>query len=286
MNLHLPSTNGIELVEPAVLFAVLYAVLALVYIWKTSRNPAHAFTMLVIFCIFRVVGFILRAILAASDGAKENGGIVIAETIFFSLGFVGLLYSVFILILNREAATRQVLGDDEDQPSNPILGLILSRRLTDLTFTAAAAVGIASAAYIVSDWGQSERLRKVTIALYLYITICLAIHATILVYKEKEALRLGLRQRTTVCRTYAVFLYCPILFLLLIRQAYLIATFSSFNDRQNNERLWYPLFVLPEFLAACLFVTPGLVPHPEELPTEEKEQSYWSRLWRAYNTSA
>ena len=51
--------------------------------------------------LVRVVGFILRAILAASDGAKENGGIVIAETIFFSFGFVGLLYAVFILILNR-----------------------------------------------------------------------------------------------------------------------------------------------------------------------------------------
>jgi hypothetical protein len=48
-----------------------------------------------------VAGFTLRAILAASDGAKENGGIVIAEMIFFTLGFVGLLYSVFILILDR-----------------------------------------------------------------------------------------------------------------------------------------------------------------------------------------
>jgi len=69
-----------------------------------------------------------------------------------------------------------------------MLSLILSRRLIDLTFTAAAAVGIASAAYIMSDWDLSDRLRKVTIALYLYITVCLSIHATILVYKEKEAL--------------------------------------------------------------------------------------------------
>lgn len=51
--------------------------------------------------IVRVVGLILRAILAASDGAKENSGLVIAETLFFTLGFVGLLYSVFMLILDR-----------------------------------------------------------------------------------------------------------------------------------------------------------------------------------------
>ena len=49
----------------------------------------------------RVVGFILHAILAASDGAKENDGLVIADTVFFTAGFVGLLYSVFMLLLNR-----------------------------------------------------------------------------------------------------------------------------------------------------------------------------------------
>jgi len=48
-----------------------------------------------------VVGFILRAILAASDGAKKNGGLVIAESVFINLGFVGLLYSVFMLIVER-----------------------------------------------------------------------------------------------------------------------------------------------------------------------------------------
>ena len=90
--------------------------------------------------------------------------------------------------MRRAAATRQVLGEDENQPMNWILSLILSRRIIDLTFTAAAAVGIAVAAYITSDGDLSERLRKVTIILYLDITVCLSIYATILVYKEKEVL--------------------------------------------------------------------------------------------------
>ena len=182
---------------------------------------------------------------------------------------------------------------------------MLSRRITDLTFTAGAAIGIAAAAYIASDVNLSDRLRKVTTILYLYITMCLFIHTTILVYQEKEALSessggnsepaslntfhvspgLGLRQRTTVGQTYGVFFLCPILLLLLIRQAYLLATFSSFKDRQNNENLWYPLFALPEFLAACLFSVPGLVPHPGDSESEDKRQSYWSRLWSAYNTN-
>ena len=69
-----------------------------------------------------------------------------------------------------------------------ILDLILNEHVIDLAFTAAAAVGIAAAAYLTSDGDLSERLRKATIILYLYIIICLSIHATILVFKEKEDL--------------------------------------------------------------------------------------------------
>lgn len=90
-------------------------------------------------------------------------------------------------IVYRAAATR-LLGEDEGQSMNWILSLILSRRTIDLTFTAAAGVGIAAAAYIASDWARSRRLSKVTTILYLDITACLSIHATTLVYKEKEAL--------------------------------------------------------------------------------------------------
>lgn len=94
---------------------------------------------------------------------------------------------------------------------------------------------------------------------------------------------LGLRGRAPAGQTYTVYLHCPILLFLLIRQAYLLATRNS--DRRNDESLWYLLFATPEFLAACLFSARGLVPRPEEPPEEEK-RSYWSRLWRAYNASA
>ena len=91
-------------------------------------------------------------------------------------------------------------------------------------------------------------------------------------------------QRETVGQPYVVYILCAILVLLLIRQAYLLATFGP--NPKDHEGLWYPLFATPEFLAACLFSTPGLVPHPAEPSEEDKKRSYWSRLWRAYNTSA
>lgn len=86
------------------------------------------------------------------------------------------------------AATLKSLGEDGDQPSSWILSLVLSRRLTDLVFTAAAGVSIASAAYIGSGSDTSRQLGKVAIILYLYITIAVSFQAAFLVYKERKAL--------------------------------------------------------------------------------------------------
>lgn len=152
-----------------------------------------------------------------------------------------------------------------------------------MAFTAAFGVSIAAAAYLTGNPDLSERLRKVAIILYLELTASLSVQAGILVYKERKVLRLGLRQHAVVGQQHPVFTLCLILTLLLIRQAYLLAIFNP--NKQDNESLWYPLIATPEFLAACLFSTPGLVPYPEELSEEDKKRSYWSRLWKAYNTS-
>lgn len=49
-------------------------------------------------------------------------------------------------------------------------------------------MSIAAAAYLASDWDLSERLRKVSIMLYLELTISLSIQAAILVYWERRGL--------------------------------------------------------------------------------------------------
>ena len=51
MGLPLPSTSGIKTFEPAVLFAVLYAILVLLYVRETAHNPTYVFIVLVIFCV-------------------------------------------------------------------------------------------------------------------------------------------------------------------------------------------------------------------------------------------
>lgn len=43
----------------------------------------------------------MRAVLAGSDSAGTNLGLVIGESIVYSVGFFGLLFSAYILVLDR-----------------------------------------------------------------------------------------------------------------------------------------------------------------------------------------
>ena len=61
------------------------------------------------------------------------------------------------------------------------------------------------------------------------------------------------------------FILLLIAVLLLMREAFLVATFDNLT-KQLNEAFWYPLVALPELLAVILYSTPGLVPTKAELP--------------------
>lgn len=112
---------GIKSVAAAAIFAALYAVLLPYYIWRAIRNPLYVLILLSLFCaskpvkhlfhqrayetdcspLVRVTAFILRAVLAGSDSAGQDVGLLIGETIVYSVGFFGLLYSAYNLVLDR-----------------------------------------------------------------------------------------------------------------------------------------------------------------------------------------
>src|SRR5882762_6379041 len=113
--------TGIHSLAAAVIFAVLYAILLPYYIFRATRNPTYVLIILSLFCaselsttsfyrnrwrtdclcLVRVTAFVIRAILAGSDSAGTNVGLVIAEMIVYSVGFFGLLYSAYTLVLDR-----------------------------------------------------------------------------------------------------------------------------------------------------------------------------------------
>ena len=113
--------SGIESVAGAAIFAVVYAFLLPYYIWRATRNPTYVLIILSLFCaselsttlfyrraqethrssLVRVTAFVMRATLAGSASTGSNINLVIGEMIVYSVGFFGLLYSAYTLVLDR-----------------------------------------------------------------------------------------------------------------------------------------------------------------------------------------
>ena len=49
----------------------------------------------------RITAFVLRSIVIASDKVAANLGAVIADQVLFAVGYCGLLYSAYTLVLDR-----------------------------------------------------------------------------------------------------------------------------------------------------------------------------------------
>jgi hypothetical protein len=56
----------------------------------TNQNP-----------LVRTAAFVMRAILAGSESAGENLNLVVAQGVVYSVGFFGLVYSAYTLVLDR-----------------------------------------------------------------------------------------------------------------------------------------------------------------------------------------
>lgn len=52
-------------------------------------------------CPVRVVSFAMRAVLARSESAGQNFDLVLAQQIVYGVGFFGILYSAYIMVLDR-----------------------------------------------------------------------------------------------------------------------------------------------------------------------------------------
>lgn len=49
----------------------------------------------------RITAFVIRSLLASASSAGENLGLLIGDEILFGVGFFGLLYSAYTLVLDR-----------------------------------------------------------------------------------------------------------------------------------------------------------------------------------------
>ncbi|KAF8888344.1 hypothetical protein BD779DRAFT_1524935 [Infundibulicybe gibba] len=271
---------GFESVAAAVIFAVFYMPFLGWFVRRSIARPTYVFGTLVLFCAIRVTAFIIRAVLAGSDSAGHNLGLLIGDEILFGVGFAGLLYSAYTLVLDR------MLLSDSSKPTGMIASLTANRRIFRLAMTAAVALGIAGASNAQSSDPHTanvgKTLRIVGTIIFLVLTVLQAYQTLRVVRAECEDTSCRhhsppLNKVVFVAGAYrqggeswgvrhGSYILCAISLLLLIREAFATAT-SSNAAKQNNEHLWYPLSALPEILAVALYATPGLVPPRSELPT-------------------
>ncbi|KAG6852467.1 hypothetical protein C0991_011737 [Blastosporella zonata] len=227
----------------------------------------------------RIVGFAIRASLAGMEAAGENLNLYIADQVFFGVGFFGLLYSAYTLVLDRyfpspSPATHtfsiqirrwQLSGASTSTGENSILRLTQNRRLFRLIMLAAVVIGVVGATKIsATDPNNGKIFRTISSIIFLVLTALLAVQTALLTRAEAKN-----GYRTPGTRTlggeHGSYILCVIALLLLVREAFTTATIKN-TSALYNEHFWYPLYALPELLAVALYATPGLVPPRSELP--------------------
>ncbi|KAL4073620.1 hypothetical protein V8B97DRAFT_1934953 [Scleroderma yunnanense] len=255
---------GIESVAGAVIFAVLYVPLLVLYIKQAFIRPTYVFVVLSLFCAVRIAAFVLRALLASVEKDGQNLNLFITYEILYNVGFFGLLYSAYTLVIDRG------LLSDAPLPNDPISRITRRRPLFRIVLSAAVAVGITGV--IESSIGTTQHtvdlgntLRKVAVYMFLILSVLVAFQTVVLV---RVAATHGTHKVSdgTFGARYGIYILCLISLLLLTREAFFAATINN-TVKQNDENWWYPLAALPELVSVVLFSVPGLVPSRAELPS-------------------
>ncbi|KAI6150623.1 hypothetical protein BKA82DRAFT_993072 [Pisolithus tinctorius] len=255
---------GIESFPAAVVFAVLYALLLVFFLFKSFTRPTFVFFVLAFFCLLRFIGFIIRALLAQVPADGENINLFIAYEVIYNTGFFGIIYSTYTLILDRVAFAKNL-------PRGPIYYLLKRRFLFRLALTAAVSIGITGSIQALlgtqpSTISTGNTLRKVAIYIFLVCAILVFLQAFILARVEFSE-----GGYSSVTRgpggKYGVYLLIVVALLLVAREAFFAATI---NKQTIQESLWYPLAALTELLAVSLFTIPGLVPARSEIPQDSE----------------
>ncbi|KAF9065978.1 hypothetical protein BDP27DRAFT_1228167, partial [Rhodocollybia butyracea] len=247
---------GIDSVAAAGLFAALYAPLCVWFFILFIRHRSYVVFTLALFCQIRLLAFIIRAILAHSESAGENRGLFIAAEILFSVGFFGLLYGAYGLVLDRLALC-------SSQPfNNPITRIMRNHVFFHLALSTGVVLGVIGIVKISNDPSSSvgSVLRKVSVIVFVVLTVLQVYQSVCLVEAERRGeLNNPYNPSYNLGSRHGSLIFIVIAILLLMREVFTAATIGS-TAEANNEHLWYPLVVLPEFVCMILYGIPGVIP--------------------------
>ncbi|KAJ7686937.1 hypothetical protein B0H17DRAFT_1070998 [Mycena rosella] len=253
---------GIQSTAAAGLFTALYLSLCFWFVRQSIRNTTYVYIILTLFCAMRVTAYIMRAIMANSTAQGSNLSLFITDQVLFGVGFFALVYSAFTLVLDRDI----IAGGEPG--SLFTLNLLRNTHAFRMILMVGVAMGIIgtidSTHSDPSDVSTGHTLRKASTVIFLVLTVVQVVQTAWFFRNtgySKGSAPFGDR--------HGRYLLCVISLLMLIREVFLTATMND-ASKQNNERLWYPLVALPEFLAVICYAISGLVPTRAALKDAER----------------
>ncbi|THG94503.1 hypothetical protein EW026_g6984 [Hermanssonia centrifuga] len=251
----------------AIIFTVIYVPPLLISILLAFRKKTSVYRALVLFSLTRLVSFALRSALAGNTSAAENENVLIAEQVIYSVGFAGLIYSAYTLIIDRDEMVNPG-GNGGRTGIFLLLGRILKYpNVMRLVITVAIVLGIYGGVK-ASDTNPNQQstgsaLREA--ALYIFLAVvCILNILTLLLAADERRVGVWGWNHTAFGQRYGILVLLVIAVMCLIREAYLVSTAKNLA-KQNHAPLFYPLAALPEFIAVMMFMVPGLVPSKIEL---------------------
>ncbi|KAF9261769.1 hypothetical protein L218DRAFT_973792 [Marasmius fiardii PR-910] len=272
-NINYAQFLGIRSVAAAVIFAIIYVPLVPIFLLKLRGGVTRLLVVLSLFCLIRVTVFVIRAIAAASSTVGQNLGLVIAESVLVSIGFLGLLSGAYGLVVER-------LNLYAPPPTSPLSRFTRNERLFHLVALVAVITSIVSINKTAgsnpteSDQELGKTLKEVSTVIFLILTVLQTLQTFVLVRSERSIQNSQGRPQSFGSKHASIILLL-LSVMLLVREAFSTATMSDIA-KANNEAFWYPLVALPEFICAVLYAIPGVIPDKEEARqrTEERLPMY------------
>jgi hypothetical protein len=252
----------------ALAFTFLYVPLLGVFVFKAIRNSTYVLWITAFFCQVRIVSFAMRAVLAKSKSAGENFDLVLAQQIVYGVGFFGILYSAYIMVLDRQIIKRTT-------GSSPLTRITENRHLIRIALIAAVSLSITGS--VQANTGSTDttvntgkHLKTVSIVIFLVVAGLLVIQ-TVFATLAETGRRSGEKEHNSLA-PYGLHILLVAGLLLVVRETFLLITNNKIT--QCKEHLFYPFVAGTELAAVLLFLTPGLIPLKRELAEASRDSSY------------
>jgi len=255
---------GIDSFALALIFCIIYIPLFLCFIIKWVKNPVYVLGAAALFCIVRVTAFGLRAVLTKSLSLAENRNMIIAESVIYGIGFLGILSGAYNLVLDREDAA----GTKNPDPLRIVTG---NRHIMRMIMSGAVVMGILGAVDSLDPSNtpntikMGTHLRKLSVIVFLVVCLLLVMHTSLSVFAESKSSADEKTYAHSFGHTHGMKILLITALFLSLREIFYVATMNNLRI-QEEERFFYPFAAGTELIAVLTLLIPQLVPPKHELP--------------------